>query len=183
VRDENHSRPEKGLHRHKGEISSQSSPPRSLSPMSSIPLSEKTPPGRRPALLYTFISFIALGGLVAFYCTSLFDFDSFSQSITSPIKEESLKPATTVIHFDSDTVVTVVPEEFNPDPSVISVADVLNHVPSQPIVSAIPSPSNTQISTAPDSSELSTTDIDFTDPLNITRNVFYGTSLQHTFNG
>jgi len=176
---ENRAGPQKGLHRPPHIKSSNLGWPRpflilSLSAMSSFPQREETQTGRRPALLYTFISIIALGGLLAFYCTSFFDFGSFSQSFSPPVSEEPvIKPATTVISMHAGSAITVVPEEFSPH-TTSSITVIVDHVPSQPTVSAILHPISTPSPAAADVLHASTTDIDFTDPFNVTRNVFYG---------
>jgi hypothetical protein len=166
--------PVKGLHRHL-ETSPDLGPHRSLSAMSSLSTTEKTPPGRRPALLYTFISFIALGGLIAFYGTSVFDFDSFSQSFSSPVPEQSLKPATTIIYNSVDTPITLVQEEFTPHQSS-SVPGGFEHALTQPATVSPTIPSSTNTPIPPQASKSSTTNIDYTDPFNITRNVYYGST-------
>ncbi len=145
--------------------------------MPSLPKIEKEPPRRRHALFFTFASFIALGVLFAFYFTSVFDFQWQSSGWpSSPVKqEETLKPASTVIHFHSDTPITVVAEEFDPHSTVVSVAS--STIPPLPAA-----PSNTQKSQAPPKPTPSETAVDFTDPFNITRNVFYGISFRYTTN-
>lgn len=88
-----------------------------------------------------------------------------------------MKPVTTVISVHSGRPITVVQEEFSPHAPTSSAAEVVDHVPSQPTVSAIPPPASTPILEVPEILKSSSSDIDFTDPFNITRNVFYGSLL------
>lgn len=139
--------------------------------MSSLPKGSTEPPRRRHALFFTFISFIALGGLVAFYFTSVFEFHGQSWDwFSSPVEQDALKPQSTVIRFHSDVPITVVAEEFVPYPTVVSVASTATPSPpssNTPKPHEAPSPAPYQ------------TAVDFTDPFNITRNVFYGISIQY----
>jgi hypothetical protein len=118
-----------------------------------------------------FASFIALGGLFAFYFTGVFHLQWQALDLSSsPVEQEPLKPQSTVIHLHSGTRITAVAEEFNPHPTLLSS-------PTIP-----PLPENTQNSRPPPEPTPSTTAIDFTDPFNITRNVFYGGIFQYTTN-
>jgi len=143
--------------------------------MFSLPKRQNEPPRRRHSLFFLFASFIALGGLFAFYFTGAFHLQWQALDLSSfPVEQEALKPQSTVIHLHSGTQITAVAEEFDPHghPTLLSVA-----------APTIPPPAKTQTSRAPPKPTPSTTAaVDFTDPLNITRSVFYGTSFQYTTN-